>query len=304
MTDINIDLFRVFTQVARAGNISKAAESLFVSQSAVSQAIRQLEMQLDAKLFDRGARGVALTPEGQTLYAFTDSAMTLIGNAREKLHNMRNLRAGAIKIGASDTICSLFLLPVLERFNDAHPDIHISVTNKTTLESIELLKSGAVDIAVANLPINDDPALEVIPVMPIHDIFVAGRKYAHLVQSVLQLSDLADYPVLMLETASNSRRQIDAFLASRGLNIRPSIELGSLSMLAEFARIGLGIAATIKEDVQRMLDSGELYELRFNEPLPPRQIGLILPRNVTLSFAARSFVDDILTSTVGCTPVA
>jgi len=289
--DINLELYKIFREVARCGSISGAAEKLFVSQSAVSQAIMQLENKIGGKLFDRGVRGVKLTAEGSVLFSHIDGAIIHIENAQAKFAEMRALHSGVIKIGASDTICSLFLLPILKSFNDGYPEIKISVANRTTRESIELLKHAAVDIAFVNLPWENDASLEIAPVKVIHDCFVAGEKYAHLADGTMHLRDLNHYPVLMLEKASNSRKQLDAFLAGKGIELQPAIELGSLALLSEFARIGLGVAATIKEEAQGMLDKRELRELTFYEELPQRHIGLVRMKNVNLSFAVKAFID-------------
>ena len=292
--DINFELYRYFCEVAKAGNVTKAAEKLFVSQSAVSQAIKQLEGKFGCKLFNRNTRGVQFTTEGEILYSYVSNAIILFENAQEKLSKMKNLHNGEIKIGASDTACSLFLLPFLGKFSSAYPEIHISVINRTTQELIKLLKNGTVDISFVNLPVEDDAMLEITPVMQIHDCYVAGAKYAYLADTVISLRDLCRYPILMLERSSNSRKNMDAFLASHEIEIKPSIELDSLALIAEFAKIGLGIAATIREDVQKMLDSRDLYELRFVEKLPVRNIGLVQIKNVSLSFAAEAFKKSVL----------
>jgi len=291
--DIHLDLYRIFREVARAKNISKAAQRLFVSQSAVSQAILQLETKIGGKLFDRSVRGVTLTVEGEVLFSHIDDAILLIENAQAKFTEMKAIHAGGIKIGASDTICSLFLLPILKNFNDKHPEIRISVTNRTTQESIELLKRAAVDFAFINLPVEHDASLDITPIKAIHDCFVVGGKYGRLADKTMHLSDLKQYPVLTLETASNSRKQIDIFLAGKGIRLQPAIELGSLALLSEFAKIGLGVAATIKEETQDMLERGELRELKFYEELPERHIGLARLKTVSLSFAAKAFVEEM-----------
>ena len=291
--DIDLELYRVFREVARTGNISKAAEKLFVSQSAVSQSIMQLESKIGGKLFDRSVRGVKLTVEGGVLFSHIDDAIALIENAQTKFAEMIELNSGCIKIGASDTICNLFLLPILERFNNKHTDIRISVTNRTTQESIELLKRAAVDIAFVNLPIESDDALDAAPVKEVQDCFVVGGRYKFLADEVMNLSDLKKYPVLTLEKASNSRKQMDIFLRDNGIEIQPAIELGSLSLLSGFAQIGLGIAATVREEVQDMLDRRELRELTFYEQLPKRHIGLVKMKNVNLSFAAKAFIEEM-----------
>jgi len=294
---INLELYRVFCETARNGNVTKAAESLFVSQSAVSQSIMQLEDKLGCKLFNRSKRGVKLTAEGEVLFSYADNAVSLIENAQDKISCMKNLREGEIKIGASDTACSLFLLPFLSRFNAEYPEIHISVVNRTTQELIMLLKNGTVDISFVNLPVEDDSTLEVQPVMKFHDCFVTGAKYAYLADSAIHLDALRKYPILMLEKSSNSRKQMDRFLRSHELDINPSIELESLALVSEFAKIGLGIAATIKEDVQRMLDNRELFLIRFHETLPIRHLGLAQMKNFSLSFAAEAFKQAVFENT-------
>ena len=295
---INLELYRFFCEVAKTGNVTRAAEKLYVSQSAVSQSIMQLEEKLGCKLFNRSKRGVRLTSEGEVLFSYVNNAVSLIENAQEKISGMKNLRAGEIRIGASDTACSLFLLPFLNKFNAEHPEIHISVINRTTRELIKFLKNGSVDISFVNLPLEEDAALDIQPVMRLHDCFVAGAKYAHLSESVIRLGDLSEYPILMLDKTSNSRKQMDLFLQSYDLEIVPSIELESLALIAEFAKNGLGIAATIKEDVQKMLDNKELYELRFIEKLPARNIGLAQIKNLSLSFAAEAFKKAVLIHSV------
>ena len=291
--DINLELYRYFCEVAKNGNFTKAAGKLFVSQSAVSQAIMQLEERLGCKLFDRNTRGVQLTTEGEVLYSYADNAVSLIRNAEKKIANMKSLRDGEIKIGASDTVCSLFLLPFLDKFNSIHSEIRISVVNRTSQELVKILKSGAVDIAFINLPAEDEAMMEITPVMQIQDCFVAGARYAYLADSMMRLRDLRKYPILMLAQNSTSRKQMDLFLLKNNIEILPALELESLTLLSEFAKIGLGIAATIKEDVQKMLGNHELYELRVLETLPKRSIGLAQLKNVSLSFAAEAFKKSI-----------
>ena len=294
IAEINFELYKFFYEVARAGNVTKAAEKLFVSQSAVSQSVKQLEGKLGCKLFNRNARGLQLNTEGEILYSYISNAVALIENAQEKFYAMKNLREGKIKIGASDTACSLFLLPFLDKFSTAYPEIHISVINRTTRELIKLLKNATVDISLVNLPVEDDNTLEITPVMPIHDCFVVGGKYAYLADSMIRLRDLRKYPILMLDESSNSRKHMDAFLDSYEIELKPSMELESLALVSEFAKSGLGIAATIKEDVQKMLDSRDLYELRFLESLPIRSIGLAQIKNVSLSFATEAFKKSVV----------
>ena len=124
---VKLELYRVFKEVAEVGNITAAAQALYISQSAVSQSIKQLERDLQTRLFARNSRGVTLTAEGQMLYEYVRSAMGLLETGEEKLSQTRELQMGQLTIGASDTVTSQFLLPYLDRFHRQYPAIHIQI---------------------------------------------------------------------------------------------------------------------------------------------------------------------------------
>ena len=149
---VKLELYRVFKEVAEVGNITAAAQALYISQSAVSQSIKQLERDLQTRLFARNSRGVTLTAEGQMLYEYVRSAMGLLETGEEKLSQTRELQMGQLTIGASDTVTSQFLLPYLDTFHKRHPAIHIQIVSGRSHKVLGLLRSGKVDIAL--LPAN------------------------------------------------------------------------------------------------------------------------------------------------------
>ncbi len=121
--DINLELYRVFLVVAECGSISGAARNLFISQPAVTQAIKLLESELGGTLFIRNSRGVALTHEGEMLKQYVGRALELVSAAESRFSEMVSLERGQINIGASDTICKHFLLPYFERFRQQYPHV-------------------------------------------------------------------------------------------------------------------------------------------------------------------------------------
>ncbi|MDR0267792.1 LysR family transcriptional regulator, partial [Paenibacillus sp.] len=246
MLTSKLDLYKVFRQVVKSGSFSKAAKDLYMTQPAVSQAIMQLEGELDIRLFHRTPKGVSLTNEGSLLFEYVNSAIKLIDVGEQKLLEFKNLMIGELKIGVGDTISRYFLLPYLEAFHNKHPNIKFKIVNGTTLELCSLLKSGDVDIAICNLPL-DDPALELRPGIDIHDIFVCGEKYKSILSKPLSLDEVVKLPLILLETKSNSRMYVENYMASRGIRISPEFELGSHQLLLEFAKINLGIACVTKE---------------------------------------------------------
>lgn len=294
MLNSSLELYKVFREVAKRGSLTLAAESLFVSQSAVSQSVRQLETLLGGRLFNRGKRGVTLTEAGRMLYGYADNAMILLENAERKFDELKNLRAGTVRIAASDTVCNIYLLEKLNAFQQKYPEIAIKVYNRTSADSIELLKSGTVDVAFTNLSGDRDDSLSSLPVMPVDDCFAVGGKYSFLSRRTFSISELSEYPLLMLEQSSASRRMLDTFLQSRGVNAVPSIELGSVDLLINFAKIGLGIAAVPEQSAKTSFERGELLKLRLSEPLPKRSIYVITDKTIELSFAAQKFIDIIV----------
>lgn len=293
----DLELYRVFCTVARCGSLSHAARELYISQPAVSQAMRRLEDSLGCSLFTRTSRGITLTSEGRMLFSYADKAVSLVTTAEDKLNRMRMLQSGSLMIGASDTLCQYFLLPYLERFHAEYPEIQLQVTNRTTPETVELLKIGKVDIALINLPLEDD-ALQVRECLSVHDVFVAAERFQHFKGQKITIETLSREPLVLLEQASNSRKYLDAFASQQGIMLHPEIELGAHSLLVEFARIGLGIACVTSEFARGPLATGELFEIELDPPMPHRAIGVVWLDGVPLSAAALRFIQILLDESI------
>ncbi len=289
--DINLDLYKVFCVVARQGNLSRAAAELFVSQSAVSQSIKQLETQLGGRLFNRNARGVTLTSEGEMLFSYADRAYSMLESAEQQFQAMKTLKAGTVRIGASDTVCSLVLIDVLNRYHQRYPDIRIQLTNSTSGGLIDLLKRGRLDMTFVNLPLENDSGLKVQQIAQINDCFVVGGKYGRLARRTMNLKELETYPVMTLDKTSSSRRIMDEFLRQKGVHIQPAIEMGSVELLLDFAKIGLGISIVTEQAAAQALQNGALQKLHLSEPIPKRGIGLVTVGDTAGSFAAQRLID-------------
>lgn len=290
-----LDLYKVFSKVGKCKSFSKAAEELYMTQPAVSQAIMQLERELDVRLFNRTAKGVTLTTEGNHLFEYINSAISLIESGEEKIQEFKNLTVGKLKIGVGDTISKYFLVPFLEEFHKKYPNIKFKIVNGTTYELCSLVKSGEVDISICNLPLIDS-ALEIIPCLTIHDIFVCGEKYKELSEKKIDLPEIAQYPLIFLEKSSNSRKYVENHMVSKGITISPEIELGSYDLLLKFAKINLGIACVVKEFSLDYLNSGDIYEVNLDESIPERSVGICYLKKVPLSLAATKFVETIMMS--------
>ncbi len=204
---------------------------------------------------------------------------------------MRSLRYGEISIGASDTLCKHFLLPKLERFHSEYPDIRIRVTNRTTPETIALLKEGVIDFGIVNLPIEDEK-LELLACAVLQECLVGGAQYAELAENPFHLEQLRQYPMLLLEQGSSTRRFLDDFATANDIELQPDFELGSIDLLVEFAARGFGLMFVARSYIEKELASGQLVELPLVPYPPARHVGIATLRGVPLSAASKQFLND------------
>ena len=285
---VKLELYRVFKEVAEVGNITAAAQALYISQSAVSQSIKQLEHDLQTRLFARNSRGVTLTAEGQMLYEYVRSAMGLLETGEEKLSQTRELQMGKLIIGASDTVTSQFLLPSLDSFHKQHPAIHIQIVSGRSHKVLGLLRSGKVDIAFASTP-SDTSSLDIYPCFNTHSIFVAGAEYPCDFDHIYSLDEIAAFPLILLERKASSRLYLERYFLQNGLRLNPEIELGARSLLVDLAAIGFGVAGVTEEFVHRDLESGRLKKLNTSFEIPARSVDMCLLNDVPQSAAAERF---------------
>ena len=249
----------------------------------------QLESELNIRLFNRTRKGVTFTTEGENLFDYVNSAITLIEAGEEKIFEFKNLSTGELKIGVGDTISKHYLISFLEKFHNKYPNIKLRIINSTTTELCSYIKSGDIDIAICNFPI-DDSSLELIPCAEIQDIFVCGEKYKKLISDKVSYEELTKLPLIFLEKSSNSRKYVESFMNSKGVNLSPDFELGSYDLLLEFAKINLGIACVIKEFSEEYLEKNYLYEIDTIEKIPKRSIGACYLKKVPLSLGAIEFL--------------
>lgn len=286
---VKLELYRVFKEVAETGNISLAAKNLYISQSAVSQSIKQLETALQARLFARSPRGVSLTWEGQMLYQYVRSALGLLATGEDKLSQAQQLLLGTLTIGASDTVTSFFLTPFLETFHRQHPGIRLKIVSGRSAKVLSMLKSGAVDIAFASSP--SDSSLTTWSCFATHSIFVAGGGYGCDFDHVYTRQEIADFPLILLERKASSRVFLEQEFLKNGVTLTPEIELSSRGLLVSLARIGLGVAGVTLEFVRDALDAGDIRLLKTDFTIPPRSVDMCTLREVSPTAAASAFME-------------
>ena len=287
----NLEYFKVFYYPARLGSVTGAANELSISQPAVSQSLKALERSLGAPLFQRASRGVRLTREGQLLYSYVEKGYEEIEQGVEKVRQMLNLELGKVHIGASDMTLRFYLLPFLERFHEQYPGIKAIVANAPTPETLRLLQAGKIDFGVVSAPFRQQEEFRVEQVREIEDVFVAGRRFISYKNRMMDLQELEGLPLIFLEGNTSTRSYMNTYLSANGVELQPEFELSTSDMIVQFALRNLGIGCVVRDFAAEFLESGLLFELRFNKMIPRRQICVVTGRKMPVSAAAGKLLE-------------
>ncbi len=282
----NLEYFKVFYYTAKSGSVTGAAALLSISQPAVSQSLRQLESSLGVTLFARASRGVKLTAEGELLYSYVKQGYEQMEIGVEKVLQMRNLELGEVRIGASDMTLQFYLLPFLEKFHERYPEIKVCVTNGPTPETLKALGEGRIDFGVVSTPFETVESVKAIPVKEIEDVFVAGRRFLPYKNKMLDFKELEKLPMIFLESNTSSRSYMDDFLRENGVVLQPEFELATSDMIVQFTLRNLGVGCVVREFAKEALESGLLFELRFNKLIPKRNFCVVQSRRASMPAAA------------------
>ena len=283
-----LDYYKIFYETAKYSSFSIAARHLYISQSAISQCIRQLESELNAELFTRSRKGVELTKEGQVLFERVESAIQAIEQGEALLQKLQHLESGELIIAAGDTITSHYLLPYLEQFHETYPNIRIEMANSYSYHMIELVKEGKADLAFVNMPVSDNEIF-IEPCFSVHDIFVCSSK--HNLRKNYTWQEMSEEPLILLEENSSSRRFLNEKFREQGIELNPRFEIAAHDLLIRFASINLGVSCVVEEFSKESLDQGIVVPMNLTPPLPSRSIGCAYKRNSQLSKAAQTFLD-------------
>ena len=288
--DINYELYKVFYFVAKNLSFSEAADSLFISQSAVSQSIKTLEKRLNQVLFIRSTKRVSLTKEGELLYKHIEPAINLIIRGENQL--CADPKSGVqLRIGSSDTICRYYLVPFLNQFHQKYPGIHIKVSNGTSLQCAKLLERNEVDIIITNSPNKGlNNLMDIIPVKEFRDIFIAKKGIFPLEDRPVTLEELQKHPILMLEKHSTTSIYLHNLFLENSIDLVPAIELSSNDLLIDLARIGLGIVFVPDYSIKEFDD---LTIIKTSYKIPTRKLVAAYNIDIPLSDGASYFIDSL-----------
>ncbi len=260
---------QVFHTVARLLSFTKAAETLHMTQPAVTFQIRQLEEHFNTRLFDRTHNRITLTPAGERVLSYSDRIFELYAEMDNAVRELTGEISGALTIGASTTIAEYMLPTLLGDFKEKYPDvtIHLKVANSEGI--VSLVESNTIDLGVVESSVtNKNLAVEVCKIDHLVAIVPPGHPLAK--ERSLKFARLLEYPFICREEGSGTRGVIgdylDQFPECEGA-LKVAMELGSPEAVKGAVEAGMGVSVVSRATIQKELRLGTLVALELDPPL-------------------------------------
>lgn len=268
---MNLNHLAIFRAVAACGSVSRGAESLFISQSAVSKQLTEFEATLGLKLFDRLPRGVRLTESGHLLLGYANRLFAVEAAAERALQDLHQQARGRIAIGASRTLGSYLLPERLVAFHRRFPRVEVALQVDNTKVIENRLIEGELDIGFTEGAAGHEQ-LEYVEVTQDELVLIVGRSHWAAAQATLSLAQLAELPLLMHEEGSGTRAVTESALAARKVRLRPVMTLASTEAIKQTVAAGAGVAFLSALSIRPELEARRLVVvkvkgLRIRRPL-------------------------------------
>ncbi len=289
---LNLHALRVFAAVVDHGGFTRAAAALHLSQPAVSKAVATLEREIGVSLLERDRRRVLLTEAGTALHERARELFAVERAAEEELRALRGLEGGVLRIGASTTIATYYLPPVLGGFHAAHPRVRLRVTSANTREIARLLLQRSLDVALVEGPVHH-PRIVVTPWRDDELVLISRPDHPLASRARIGISALAGEPFIVRERGSGTREETEVALRERGIAPPVALVLGSSEAIKQGVIAGIGLAVLSRAAVADQLHAGVLVALRVRDWKVTRTLSALHLRGRSPGASARRFEDDL-----------
>jgi DNA-binding transcriptional LysR family regulator len=259
---LNLHHLRVFAAVAEQRGFSRAAAALHISQPAVSKAVRQLERRIGVPLLERAGRASRLTAAGEQLAARARELFAVETAAEEELRALRGLEAGSLRVGASTTVATYLLPPILARFHDVHPAIALRVVSANTRAITRALLERRLDIALVEGPV-EHPRVRARRWRSDELVLIAPPDHQLVSRRSVDVRELAAERFVVREPGSGTREVAERALAKSGVRPAVGLQLGSTEAVKQAVAAGLGLAIVSRYAAEDQLALGSVALVRL-----------------------------------------
>lgn len=279
---MNTNTLKMFITITQKGSISGAAEEMGYAQSNISTKLRQLENDLNTKLFFRTNRGITLTDSGKEFYAKAIKIVSLTDDAINQLQHPEQIH-GSLKIGTLQTAASTFLPQILSNFHQQNPHVELSIETGTTLLSAQRVLNYELDGAIIGGKVSEQK-LVTLPLM--------SEKLC-LVTANTNDIDIKNSSLLVFPVGCAYRKTLESWLDSQQIMIHHPIEFNYLNAIIASVSAGLGISLLPQKVVQPYLDQGTLKSIKLPDQFSTLPISFIYRKDYIITHSFKQFLENI-----------
>lgn len=294
-----LDQLRILKAIATEGSFKRAADSLYVSQPAVSLQVQNLERQLNVPLFDRGGRRAQLTEAGHLLLEYGDRILSLCQETCRAVEDLQNLQGGTLIVGASQTTGTYLLPRMIGLFRQRYPEVAVQLHVHSTRRTSWSVANGQVDLAIigGEVPTELQDALKIIPYAEDELALIMPVFHPLANSEIIRRDDLYQLKFIALDSQSTIRKVIDQVLTRCGIetsSLHIEMELNSIEAIKNAVQAGLGVAFVSISAIEKELQMGMLHRGRIETVVVNRTLSVIVNPNRYRSKAAEAFTEEIL----------
>lgn len=292
---MNLDSLRVFCEVARQRSFSKAAEKLDVTQSAVSQAVQQVEREISSQLIDRSRRPLCLTPSGDRFYTAAREILELYERTIVEIHELENDVVGPITVASIYSV-GLYHADAIGRFMASYPRATVRLQYLRPNLVVEAVLSGEATLGLISYP-KPTKDLSVVPWREEEMVFVCPPNHPLSGRESIRLEEAAAHPIIGFDPDLEIRKRIDAAFRKKKLDARVVLEFDNIETVKQAVQVGAGVSFLPEETVKQAAIAGALSISKLDPADLRRPVGVIFRRAKPLSTAAVKFIESLTGAT-------
>ena len=289
---MDFDQLHTFLEIVRLKSFSKAAQTCYRTQPAISAQIRQLEQELKTELFERFGSRISLTTAGKVFAGYAEQILDLRRRAQDEINELERYPRGELVIAANEATCIYVLPQVFSEYKKQFPGVQLQVDRSYGSRVVEAVMDNTADFGLTQLPVQEK-RVQVADIYRDEIRVIAPVKHAIAEMSSVSCHDLVPFP-LLLPTSGTTRTRLNAWLEPVEDRIQVSMELDSTEMMKRFTMAGLGLSFLAASNCREEIAAGKLRAVSLAPESMMRRLGLIYRKDKALSKAALGFIQVVL----------
>jgi LysR family transcriptional regulator, low CO2-responsive transcriptional regulator len=289
---MDFDQLHTFLEIVRLKSFSKAAQTCYRTQPAISAQIRQLEQELKTELFERFGSRISLTTAGKLFAGYAEQILELRRRGQDEINELERFPKGELVIAANEATCIYVLPQVFSEYKKQFPGVQLQVDRSYGTRVLEAVTENIADFGLTQLPVQEK-RVQVVDIYRDEIRVIAPARHAIAELSSVTCHDLVPYP-LLLPTSGTTRARLNTWLEPVEDRIQVSMELDSTEMMKRFAMAGLGLTFLAASNCREEVAAGKLRSVPMGPEPMARRLGLIYRKDKALSKAALGFIQVVL----------